>query len=143
MLEVQVGFAGNVPPNRPGTGTYSFTPDEAPRNNQPRSITFNIETLNVNGDRNTSLHDDVRPAVVSFAWEMEKELKLNDHKGHWGNVPLSELLDHLKKEVAELEEAVTQNFSPESVLSEAADTANMALMVADVYAKNYVGSHGV
>jgi NTP pyrophosphatase (non-canonical NTP hydrolase) len=79
----------------------------------------------------------LRKEVAAFADQMEAELRINDHKGHWRHLSISELLDHLQDEVFELREAVSKGFGAETVLSEAADTANMAMMVADNYKRTF------
>jgi hypothetical protein len=78
-----------------------------------------------------------REDVRFFARNMELELKVNDHKGHWGNSSVESLLDRIQDELNELREAVALNQSPSAVLSEAADTANFCMMAADNYARNY------
>jgi NTP pyrophosphatase (non-canonical NTP hydrolase) len=73
--------------------------------------------------------------VFEFAGAMSKELERNSHKGGWSRETYGYLLNRLKQEVAELRRAVRGRESPESVLSEAADVANFAMMIADVYSE--------
>lgn len=80
-----------------------------------------------------------REAVRFFARNMELELKINDHKGHWSWSSVESLLDRIQDELNELREAVKLNHSPSAVLSEAADTANFCMMAADNYAREYKG----
>jgi len=80
---------------------------------------------------------DVRPEVKDFAYAMEAELVENDHKGHWRDAPIEQLLDHLEDEVKELKAAIKLQMHPDEVLSEAADLANLAMMVADNYRSDY------
>lgn len=99
---------------------------------------------------------DCRPEVLAFALLMEKELKANDRKGKtgWkGDHPL-ELASRVQVEAQELRDLVRdterKNIGPkhpdadkrrwpsapslrERIASEAADVANMAMMVADVW----------
>lgn len=72
----------------------------------------------------------IRREVVSFSYQMEKELKENDYKGHWRGCSFEYLLSKLDEEVAELKEAMA-NSDHEHVLSEAADVANICMMIAD------------
>jgi hypothetical protein len=78
----------------------------------------------------------VRPLVLWFAEQMEAALQRNDHKGGWhGDSPLR-LMERLVQESAELEAALSglvlpARAKPGRVRAEAADVANMAMMVAD------------
>jgi NTP pyrophosphatase (non-canonical NTP hydrolase) len=85
----------------------------------------------------------IRPEVAKFAQAMEDELKANDHKGGWDKDTVAALLDRAQDELFELREAVALRFSDETILSEAADTANFVMMVAENYRKQglarYVG----
>lgn len=84
---------------------------------------------------------DLRPSVVAFAIEMERELRANAHKGNrpaWRADPVDGLLNHLDDEVRELADVAYRGPGPHmtplrlaAVREEAADVANMALMVAD------------
>jgi NTP pyrophosphatase (non-canonical NTP hydrolase) len=80
----------------------------------------------------------LRPQVLRFAIAMEKKLRENDHKGGWEDCENDYLFGRLKEETEELLEAVECSFdiSSKEVLSEAADVANFALMIADNYRKN-------
>lgn len=62
----------------------------------------------------------------SLAEAQRYKLRLNAHKGFLGGVPVAVLLDLLKKEVIELEDAVNRGSTVEIWL-EAADVANFAL----------------
>ena len=73
----------------------------------------------------------LRPEVLAFAIAMERELRANDYKGGWKECDSASLLQHLDEEVYELTEEAMKSTS-ENVLSEAADVANLAMMVADV-----------
>jgi len=59
---------------------------------------------------------------------MQDRLEANSHKRNWRFFKTTELLDHLKDEVRELERALING---ENVWHEAADVANLAAMVAD------------
>jgi NTP pyrophosphatase (non-canonical NTP hydrolase) len=80
-------------------------------------------------------------ALQAFLAKMRAELEENQGKGDWRYAGVDWLLDHLQEEVLELRVAVNgmdNNVTPEDhyksvaeVVSEAADVANMAMMVAD------------
>lgn len=81
-----------------------------------------------------------RPVVMRFAEAMERELRENDHKGGWDDESWRQLLPRLKEESNELRDMLRggpskwltyANFA-ECILSEAADIANFAMMIADV-----------
>lgn len=88
----------------------------------------------------------LRPEVRAFADAMERKLQQNDHKGGWGNMPSSWLFRRLRAEMEELE-AVRKTYIDaiemrepnkdlstlrEAILSECADVANFAMMIADI-----------
>lgn len=94
----------------------------------------------------------VRPEVLAFALQMERKLKANDHKGKTGwkdGSPFStrENLKHkLEEEFHELRDAVleqkyathptsviTPTEANQNVMDEAADLANICMMLADNY----------
>ena len=80
----------------------------------------------------------LRPEVLAFAYLMEQKLKENDHKGGWDNCEENYLLKRLKEEAFELERVCDQvGDSPKhkrpKVGLEAADVANFAMMLADIY----------
>lgn len=75
----------------------------------------------------------VREEIILFAEDMERKLRLNDHKGLWGTLEdIAWFLDALKEEVRELEDAIAGE-PAENVVLECADVANFALMIADMY----------
>lgn len=69
---------------------------------------------------------ELRPVVLKFAEVMERQLRKNDWKGHWGCCTGSYLFNRLRGEVNELARAPAQDR-----LAEAADVANFAMMIAD------------
>lgn len=73
----------------------------------------------------------IRDELKWFAEKMETELRANDHKGGWRDCWLEDLLVRIPEEYSELLEAVRSG-SIETIVSEAADVANFALMVADI-----------
>lgn len=86
-----------------------------------------------------------REPLVRFVFAMEAELQANDHKGGWEGCTLRQMLDRLREETDELEEAVAtlEDYQGEStdparrhlqvqVRREAADVANFAMMIHDI-----------
>ena len=72
----------------------------------------------------------VRPEVAIFARKMHEKLNDNDHKGGWDNCSFEFLMGRLLEEVSELYIEL-YNGNSDSVISEAADVANFAMMIAD------------
>lgn len=63
------------------------------------------------------------------------KILVNEHKTHWSDCPMEHIVELLKREVAELEEAISQGRLNDIQL-ECADVANLAAMIAD---KAYMG----
>ena len=79
-----------------------------------------------------------RPEVKRFAQEMERQLTENDHKGGWKKCDYLYLMSRLKEETGELHRAIQARFlvnihAEKLITKEAADVANFAMMIADVY----------
>lgn len=82
----------------------------------------------------------LRPEVHAFAQAMERKLRANDHKPGWKQDDPGALMDRVEEEAIELRCAASawrisglrRTTIAEHVLEEAADVANMAMMVADV-----------
>ena len=73
----------------------------------------------------------IRPVIHWFAVEMERKLRANDgRKGDWRNVQTNELLDGLRSELRELVN-MAYTGRVEDIVSECADVANYAMMIAD------------
>ena len=79
----------------------------------------------------------VRESVAWFAEQMERKLRLHDDRPGWmGNLP-NALLDRVREEVAELDNAIDygaraeDQSHPRNIIDECADVANMAMMIAD------------
>lgn len=68
--------------------------------------------------------------VEKFSGAMFSKLLANRHKGDWSRCDFGYLLDRLRGESLELERSIG-NKTPEEILSEAADVANFAMMIAD------------
>lgn len=91
----------------------------------------------------------VRPVVQWFAEQMEAKLKANDHKTGWLKDEPESLLKRLNHERKELANAIAWravdvgrsadegvkfiDVSNEAIIKEAADVANFAMMIADLY----------
>jgi len=84
----------------------------------------------------------VRESVRWFVRHMEEKLRENDDRGGWQDSNSSWLLLRLREEANELEEALrrhrrtdygsdTSDSSADDVISECADIANFAMMIAD------------
>lgn len=67
--------------------------------------------------------------VEALAVRMRTKLRKNAHKTHWAELETADLLQWLKAEVTELEEALA-NEGPDAIADEAADVANFAAMIA-------------
>jgi NTP pyrophosphatase (non-canonical NTP hydrolase) len=74
----------------------------------------------------------VRDEVLAFAMEMEHLLRENEHKGGWADSSLEDLLEKLKEEVEELEEAIKQPGYQVEACREAGDVGNIAMMIFDI-----------
>jgi NTP pyrophosphatase (non-canonical NTP hydrolase) len=79
----------------------------------------------------------VRESVAWFAEQMERKLRLHDDRPGWmGNLP-NALLDRVREEVDELDNALDygaraeDQSHPQNIIDECADVANMAMMIAD------------
>lgn len=75
----------------------------------------------------------VRVSVLRFALEMERKLKLNDHKGGWEGCSNSSLLSRIGEEHLELIDAIDNKRSRRVVINECADVANFAMMISENY----------
>lgn len=74
-----------------------------------------------------------------FADLMRIKLERNVHKGTWRTCSLDYLRMRLLEEISELLMAVKMKETQETVAFEAADVANLAMMIADVYARTEGG----
>jgi hypothetical protein len=76
--------------------------------------------------------DNVRPEVAAFASVMESRLKENASRVDWRSLNFYYLVTALISNVGQLIKSF-QVDKPEIVLRSAADTANYAMMIADLY----------
>lgn len=74
----------------------------------------------------------IRPEIAQFAIDMELKLMRNNAKGGWHGMDVGQLLRLLAKELDELADAIVHG-SGQDVIDEAADVANYAMMIADLY----------
>jgi NTP pyrophosphatase (non-canonical NTP hydrolase) len=97
---------------------------------------------------------EVRAEVMAFARIMEAALQANEHKGHWDRCDPRWLLAKLMEEVGELAQVIVGMYLPDGEriaspdegintavrtgVREAADVGNLAMMLADVLAREYV-----
>jgi len=80
-----------------------------------------------------SLTEEELNQPFNFAELMRFKLQKNEHKGPWTQYGLDCLREGLLEEVAELLDAIDNDEHSVDVALEAADVANFAMMVADVY----------
>jgi hypothetical protein len=78
----------------------------------------------------------MRPTLKWFAEQMETKLQENDYKHGWENCTTSYLIGRLDEELNELKAGLVKG-SPSQIVAEAADVANIAMMIAD----NNKGQH--
>jgi hypothetical protein len=82
------------------------------------------------------LQDSVLRALPRLALGMLHKLSIHAGKGPWENVPLENLLHKFDEEVGELRAAIRAREPYHRVLDEAADVANMVMLLADYVARN-------
>jgi len=71
-----------------------------------------------------------RESVLNFAEIMEMKLSQHDDRPHWVNEDLDYLNKRFAEEVLELAAAIDSE-NPNHIVLEAADVANMAMMIAE------------
>jgi len=69
--------------------------------------------------------------ILRFACNMQLELDNNDHKEGWQNLSPVWIINRIKQETLELEKAVKNKKLKKEIISECADVANFAMMLAD------------
>jgi NTP pyrophosphatase (non-canonical NTP hydrolase) len=108
-------------------------------------MTQDLEQFTINVDLNTFL----RPELKTFVIQMEEEMRANDHKGKdgWKTYSESHLFAKLLAEIQELYEAMVKARTVrethryiDDVISECADVANFAMMLADNVTKKREGA---
>jgi len=77
---------------------------------------------------------DVRQEIARFAGIMEKKMRAHDDdRGYdWKGEDWSYLIERMREEITELEEALSSS-DHQSISEEAADVANFAMMISDIY----------
>jgi hypothetical protein len=78
------------------------------------------------------MDQEIRPELAAFARIMESRLKENAHRGDWRTFNFYYLTACLTANLGHMVRAF-QADKPESILKSAADTANYAMMIADLY----------
>jgi NTP pyrophosphatase (non-canonical NTP hydrolase) len=73
----------------------------------------------------------MRNIILDFAKVMDNELDENDHKTGWLGLSPQWLINRIRQETAELENAIKHKKSKSVILSECADVANFAMMIFD------------
>ncbi len=76
---------------------------------------------------------DETESLAQFIFWMGRQLANNKHKSGWGGMSPAQLIRRLKQELGELERAIEQKEPYERIASEAADVANFAMMVQDLF----------
>lgn len=74
--------------------------------------------------------NDVRSEVRVFVIEMERKLRMNDHKEHWSGSNYPYLHERLSQEIEEMDVAYFVA-PPVEIAEEAVDVANFAMMIFD------------
>ena len=75
---------------------------------------------------------EIRPEVAAFAKVMESRLKENANRGDWRTFNFYYLAACLTANLGQMVRGF-QADKPDAVLKSAADTANYAMMIADLY----------
>lgn len=74
---------------------------------------------------------DLRPEVLAFAHEMEKQLRANEHKGGWKDCRLSFLMEELFRNYSSISTAHLEGNRQDVLRRRASNVANFAMMIAD------------
>ncbi len=82
------------------------------------------------------------PRIAGFFQAMVAKLDANSHKRGWEHCEYQYLSMRLTQEREELRRAIERGAPVEEVIREAADVANFAMMVADVYRADYARREG-
>lgn len=78
-----------------------------------------------------------RSEVLWFANRMEEKLRANDARGGWNRDATTHLMLRMYTQFADLKEAVEKQ-DHKAAISEAADIANFAMMIADNILKQHM-----
>ncbi|MCG8400087.1 MAG: hypothetical protein MJA84_00655 [Firmicutes bacterium] len=96
------------------------------------SCSCNVCIASVPNKAETKKEAVIREEVRWFTRLMEERLQANDHKGGWENCSLEWLVIKLTEEVGEVAALICKHdLCREKIIKEAADVANMAMMIAD------------
>jgi len=69
--------------------------------------------------------------LFEFANEMSKKLNENNHKEGWEGLSHKWIINRIKQETMELENAIKKGKESKEIIRECADIANFAYMLAD------------
>lgn len=78
------------------------------------------------------MNSPIRPELAAFSSVMESRLRENAHRGDWRTLNFYYLVAALTANIGQLVRAFQVN-NPEVVLRSAADSANYAMMIADLH----------
>ena len=77
----------------------------------------------------------LRPEVQKFAEEMERELRVNEHKGDWGDCNEEFLISEMNRNIVRLIQTIERDngngLFADTVIRRCANVANFAMMIAD------------
>ena len=76
----------------------------------------------------------LRPEVAEFAYEMERKLRANEHRGGWKRCWGEYLSSELSKNLSKLNAAL-KNKNKSEVLRRSVNIGNYAMMIADNYGR--------
>ena len=68
--------------------------------------------------------------LARFVTDMAERLEANSHKATWKGMPYFWLIQRVKDELSELEQAIEKG-DPWQIIREAADVANFCMMISD------------
>ena len=69
--------------------------------------------------------------LLRFACNMQQELDNNDNKCGWVHLSPKWIINRIRQETKELEKAIKNKATKRRIISECADIANFAMMLAD------------
>lgn len=78
-----------------------------------------------------TMYAGIRPSVMAFAQMSEIKFRVHDNRDGWSKLTVEEVMDWLRAEVEELQEAI-EGGDVWKIVSEAADVSNLSLMASDL-----------
>lgn len=90
---------------------------------------------------NVNLDIELRPVLKEFVMEMERKLRINDHKTGWHDCAIEWLLNRAYEELDEVRDAYKNrgdiySGDHQKIIMECADVANFMMMIADNVQRN-------